>query len=134
MNVIIHRLLIFAAILTLSPIAAGQDEVNVETTLTKSMHKTNGVEQTEPFSNTHFESVTRLVVGEKPLNTNAAQRYPSPAMFDVDGDGRDELIVGCIYGTLNVYQNENKGTGDPVWSEFESLKSAKGEKIKVSNW
>ena len=137
MNTFIYRLVFVTAILTLSPLAVGQDKDSAnstDATFTKSTRTTDDVEQTKPFSNAYFSSVSRLMVGEKPLNTSASQQYPSPAMFDVDGDGRDELIVGCIYGTLNIYQNENEGTGEPIWSDYESLKSAKGNKIKVSNW
>ena len=138
MKLIIHRLAILTIFLAVSPMAVGQDKENTDAkaaTFTKSATKTDeSAEQANPFSNQHFGSATRLMVGEKPLNTGARQMYPSPAMFDVDGDGQDELIVGDIFGSLNVYENENEGSGDPVWSEFKPLKSADGEKIKVSNW
>ena len=82
-----------------------------------------------------FETPVRLMSGDKPLNVAARQMYPSPAIYDVDGDGRTELIVGDIFGTLNVYENENTtGEGDPVWSKHTALKNADGKKIKVSNW
>ncbi len=87
------------------------------------------------FSSDSFEAPFRLMVGDSPLNVAAKQMYPSPAMFDVDGDGRVELVVGDIFGSLNVYQNESKsGAGDPVWSKHVGLKTADGAKIKVSNW
>ncbi len=80
-----------------------------------------------------FGEPEMLYVGAVPLNLKAEQMYPSPAMFDIDGDGRDELVVGDIFGSLNIYENEAK-TGDPKWSEFRALKSVDGEAIKVSNW
>ena len=86
------------------------------------------------FTNKHFEAPFRLMVDDDPLNTSANQMYPSPAMFDVDNDGQLELVVGDIFGSINVYENKNDSGGDPVWSPFEPLKSADGEKIKVSNW
>ena len=134
----IHCLAVFTITLAISPLAVGQDNEKTEgqsATFTKSSSKIDeGAEKAEPFSNKHFESATRLMVGEEPLNIGARQMYPSPAMFDVDGDGQNELIVGDIFGSLNVYENENDGNGDPVWSKFKPLKSADGEKIKVSNW
>lgn len=90
---------------------------------------------TSTFTNKHFEAPIRLMVSSQPLNTAAAQMYPSPAMFDVDNDGKVELIVGDIFGSINVYENTNNtGKGDPIWSKFRPLKTANGEKIKVSNW
>ena len=76
-----------------------------------------------------------IIVGDQPLNSRANQMYPSPALYDVDGDGQDELVVGDIFGSLNVYENQNaSGKGDPVWAEHVRLNSTKGEPIKVSNW
>ncbi|MCO6457768.1 MAG: hypothetical protein J5I93_20885 [Pirellulaceae bacterium] len=87
------------------------------------------------FDNAFFEAPVRLMVGDQPLNAQAAQMYPSPAMYDVDADGQMELVVGDIFGSLNVYENQNRtGQGDPVWSQHRTLKTARGEPIKVSNW
>ena len=86
------------------------------------------------FANQHFEAPFRLMVKDAPLNTAAKQMYPSPAMYDVDQDGQDELIVGDIFGRLNVYENQNDAKGDPVWSSHYALNTADGEAIKVSNW
>ena len=86
------------------------------------------------FTNKYFEAPVRLMVGDQPLNTRARQMYPSPAVYDVDSDGKVELVVGDIFGSLNVYENQNTGKGDPVWSKHTRLKTAKGKPIKVSNW
>lgn len=86
------------------------------------------------FESKLFDAPFRLTVGNNPLNTKAKQMYPSPAMFDVDNDGKVELIVGDIFGSLNVYENDSDSSGDPVWLPYEGLKTADGEKIKVSNW
>jgi hypothetical protein len=56
-------------------------------------------------------------------------------MFDVDNDGEVELVVGDIFGSLNVYENENEtGAGDPVWAKHVALTNTEGKAIKVSNW
>ncbi len=82
-----------------------------------------------------LEAPVRLMVGKEALNVAAKQMYPSPAFYDIDGDGQMELIVGDIFGTLNVYENKNNsGKGDPVWAKHKALRSVDGEKIKVSNW
>ena len=55
--------------------------------------------------------------------------------YDIDADGQLELVVGDIFGSLNVYENQNEtGKGDPVWSQHVGLKSTEGKPIKVSNW
>ena len=85
--------------------------------------------------NNLFAKPELLMVSDKPLNKSARQMYPSPAIFDVDNDGKMELVVGDIFGSLNVYENQNlSGKGDPVWSEFTPLKSVGNKPIKVSNW
>jgi hypothetical protein len=61
--------------------------------------------------------------------------YPSPVMMDLDNDNRIELVVGDIFGSLNIYENQNESaTGDPVWSKHVRLESTDGQPIKVSNW
>lgn len=87
------------------------------------------------FQNKYFSAPQRLMVGDQPLNAEAKQMYPSPAMYDIDQDGQLELVVGDIFGTLNVYENENdSGSGEPAWSRHVALKSSDGQRIKVSNW
>ncbi len=81
-----------------------------------------------------FEAPVRLKVGDQFLNDAARQMYPSPAMFDIDRDGQLELVVGDIFGSLNVYENLSGEKSDPVWSTHIPLKLSDGEKVKVSNW
>ena len=55
------------------------------------------------------------MVAGKPLNSTARKMYPSPAIFDVDNDGKMELVVSDIFGSLTIYENQNLfGKGDPV--------------------
>lgn len=82
-----------------------------------------------------FADPVRLTVDGKPLNQTVKQMYPSPAMYDVDDDGQTELVVGDIFGSLYIYENQNESRkGDPVWSKDRSLNSRDGKPIKVSNW
>ena len=82
-----------------------------------------------------FESPIRISKDGKPLNAEAKTRFPSPGIFDVDGDGAAELLIGGLTGSLDVYENQNtSGKGDPEWGSREPLKDAKGEKIRTSNW
>ena len=70
-----------------------------------------------------------------PLNTVAKQRFLSPAIFDVDEDGKAELVIGDLRGNVSIYENLNEsGAGDPVWGSREALKDAEGKRIRTSNW
>ncbi len=87
------------------------------------------------FDHPDFEPPVRLTVDGTPLNVKAKQMYPSPAMFDIDADGKVELVVGDIFGSIKVYENKNQASGgDPIWSPHVALNSADGKAIKVSNW
>ena len=69
-----------------------------------------------------FENPVPLMVGDKPLNAVAGNRLVSPAIFDIDGDGQDELVTGCLRGTIDVYENKNQtAKGDPIWAARERL-------------
>lgn len=82
-----------------------------------------------------FEAPVRITVDGKPLNTAAKNRFVSPGMFDVDGDGQVELVIGSLMGSVGVYENLNtSGTGDPVWSSRQALEDSEGQPIRTSNW
>lgn len=82
-----------------------------------------------------FARPVRLNVDGAPLNTVAKKKFPSPAIFDVDGDGQTELVIGGLMGSVGVYENQNtSGTGDPVWGAREPFKDAEGNTIRTSNW
>lgn len=82
-----------------------------------------------------FDAPIRLMVKDAPLNAAAKIRFPSPAIFDVDGDGEAELVIGSLMGGVGFYENLNaSGAGDPVWSARQPLKSSTGVPIRTSNW
>ena len=82
-----------------------------------------------------FERPVRINVNGKPLNTVAKKRFLSPGIFDVDGDGKAELMIGTLMGSVGVYENQNTtGKGDPVWGPWKDFEDAKGNSIRTSNW
>ncbi|MCK0132645.1 VCBS repeat-containing protein [Flavobacteriaceae bacterium F08102] len=82
-----------------------------------------------------FEKPVRLKVGDDFLNTAAKERFPSPAILDIDGDGQTELVIGSLSGRLGIYENLNtSGTGDPIWGPRKLLKDASGKAIRTRNW
>ncbi len=58
--------------------------------------------------------------------------YASPVFFDLDKDGKMELIVGTFYGDFRVYKNE--GTiENPVYNKFAKIQAG-GKDAKTANW
>ena len=88
-----------------------------------------------PSSAGLFERPVMIRVKDAPLNTVAMKRFPSPGIFDVDGDGQTELVIGDLMGGVGVYENTNTtGTGDPAWGPREDLKGIEGDAIETPNW
>ena len=91
--------------------------------------------ENSPNNSTLFDQPVRIRVNDAPLNTEAKKRFPSPAIFDVDGDGSNDLVIGDLMGGVGVYANLNtSGAGDPVWGLRKALKDSKGESILTPNW
>lgn len=85
-------------------------------------------------STSEFEEPVLLTVGDAPLNAEDKMMYPSPALFDVDNDGQDELVIGTIYGEVFACKNSNHGVGDPEWEAPQAVKMVDGEALKLHNW
>lgn len=93
------------------------------------------IPKAEPTSSSIFEPPVRLTVKDMPLNGLAKKRYPSPAVFDVDGDGKAELVIGDLMGNIGVYENLNTSeTGDPVWDSRKELRGVSGDPVQTPNW
>lgn len=82
-----------------------------------------------------FDKPVRIKVEDEFLNAVAKERFPSPAILDIDEDGQTELVVGSLSGYLGIYENLNtSGTGDPIWGPRRLLMGASGEQIRTRNW
>ena len=85
-------------------------------------------------SHSQFEDPVYLKVGDMPLNEDGSMMYPSPAIFDVDNDGTDELVIGTIFGSIYACENSNTDGGEPVWERPEVVKDRDGEALNLNNW
>ena len=83
---------------------------------------------------TQFEEPVALMVGDEVMNQNSKMKYPSPAVFDVDNDGKDELVIGTIFGGIYACENSNQNDGDPVWEAPVAVNSVDGEPLDLHNW
>ena len=75
-----------------------------------------------------FEAPVRLMAGDRAMGSK--RLYPSPVMFDVDGDKRADLVIGDLWGKLTM---SRRGTGE-AWGESKPLKGADGKELKFHNW
>ena len=74
----------------------------------------------------------RLVVGDAPIDCVADIGHAGPTLHDLDGDGRQELLVGNFRGHVDVYERNATSTS-PAWRRRGRLKAA-GEDFAVPNW
>lgn len=58
-------------------------------------------------------------------------KRPTPAFFDWDGDGLEDLLVGTLYGNVKFYKN-NGTVGNPRFKDFEIL-MAGSDTLQVTN-
>ncbi|MFT7075946.1 MAG: hypothetical protein ACJA0P_001960 [Planctomycetota bacterium] len=58
--------------------------------------------------------------------------YPSPTVFDVDGDGVDELLIGEIFGSIKISE-PLPGDDTLAWGKAQRMTTG-GEPIKLNNW
>jgi hypothetical protein len=79
-----------------------------------------------------FDKPVRIKGGETfaghKLN-NADRLYPSPGMFDVDGDGLIDMVIGDLRGSLTWVKRTKDG-----WGEEKQLNDVDGKPLKFHNW
>jgi hypothetical protein len=136
-----HFILILGALtLVFLPLACkkDQDQSNTEQTVSdqpkpdsspKVVREPNQTQK--PADLPRFDAPVLLMAGDQPMGKGIL--YPSPVLYDLDGDKSPELIIGDLPGNLRIAQ---KLPGDDLtaWSELTKLQSADGKDIKFSNW
>lgn len=85
-------------------------------------------------SDSLFERPVFLTVGEKPMNEDGQIMYPSPAVFDIDNDGKKELVLGSIFGGVFSCEDESTVTGKHDWAAPEPVNTTDGKPLRLNNW
>lgn len=75
-----------------------------------------------------FAPPVRVSAGEDFLG--AGRMYPSPALHDVDGDGRADVVIGDLFGKVTVAKRAKDGT---LAAEV-AIERRDGEPLVFSNW
>lgn len=78
-----------------------------------------------------FAPPVAIQAGEVPLGSK--RLYPSPALHDMDGDGKPEIVIGDLWGKLSVAQRL-EGGGVPKYAEDKPLLGRDGKPLDFKNW
>ena len=82
---------------------------------------------------TKFAEPVFLKIDDAPMNESGEMMYPSPVIFDIDNDGKDEMVVGTIFG--GIFSCENSGEANaPVWEAPQPVNSTEGQPLELNNW
>jgi hypothetical protein len=76
------------------------------------------------FFNTGTDDVPLWVEEKRFFRDVRAREHSAPTVFDLDGDGQWELIVGDVDGKLAAYRVEAVIDGVPVWREVRNVFSS----------
>lgn len=105
-----------------------------------SAQEANGPAKSTPAAKL-FEAPIRLTVNDLPINADKKVMNISPTLYDVDGDGKAELIIGGVSGELGIHRNENTSLdgdstpkSDLAWGPRQVFEDSSGEAIKLTNW
>ena len=116
----------------------GTDSSTTETMTAGNVNKSNSMPGTEAatepkfeFENPIFEAPVMLMAANEPMK--ASSMYASPVVFDIDNDGREEMVLGDIRGNVQYCKNEAE-TGEPVWGAVQSVETADGKPLELNNW
>jgi hypothetical protein len=74
----------------------------------------------------------RLKAGDAFIDTGNDIAYSGPSVFDLDGDGKRDLLVGNFRGHVQVFRN----VGDDAAPRFEAkgFLEADGKVVEIPNW
>lgn len=74
----------------------------------------------------------RLRAGDAFVDVGPQIAHAGPALFDLDGDGRRDLVVGTFLGVIAVYRDGGR-SGEPQLEPRDFLQ-AEGEQVRINNW
>lgn len=77
---------------------------------------------------TRFAEPVQVSAGSKLLGKG--RLYPSPATYDINGDGRHDVFIGDLIGHITYALRQADGT----FGDEQKLKDAKGKVLDFGNW
>ena len=79
-----------------------------------------------------FDRPIRLKAGDAYVDTGKYVAHTGPLLYDYDGDGKTDLLVGNFAGSIQLFRNT--GTREAPVYEAKGLLEADGKPVKVPNW
>ena len=74
----------------------------------------------------------RLEADGCPIDSGEYVAHSGPLLYDFDGDGLDDLLVGNFKGHVQLFRNVGERRA-PVYTA-DGLLEAEGEIVKIKNW
>lgn len=112
----LHACALFGALAFLTGAPAGTDPTD------------NAADDTTAAGAFDLAPPVRLKAGDAWLG--GKQMYPSPALHDVDGDGRADVVIGDLFGKVTVAPRAKDGT----LAAQVAIERRDGEPLAFSNW
>ncbi len=85
----------------------------------------------EPTSSAKFKAPKRIMAGSDFLGQS--RLYPSPAMHDIDGDQRPDIVIGDLFGRPK-FASRTQSNGAPEYAAEVGIKNDQGKLLKFHNW
>jgi hypothetical protein len=85
-----------------------------------------------PRAKDAFDAPVRLKAGDAYVDTGKYIAHTGPLVYDYDGDGKPDLLVGNFMGNVQVFRNT--GTRESPVYEAKGLLQADGKDVKIPNW
>ncbi len=92
---------------------------------------TGAVGAQAPASSAKFKAPVRIKAGADFLGHG--RLYPSPGMYDVDGDQRPDIVIGDLFGRA-TFAPRTQGSGAPSYAAESNIKNDQGKLLKFHNW
>ena len=78
-----------------------------------------------------FKAPERIKAGGDFLG--GGRLYPSPAMHDIDGDQRPDIVIGDLFGRV-TFAARTQRAGAPEYAAEAGIKDDQGKLLKFHNW
>lgn len=78
-----------------------------------------------------FAAPKRIKAGDDYLGTG--RLYPSPALYDVDGDKLPDIVIGDLWGKITFARREASKPAVLLGAEV-AMKDRSGERLDFQNW
>ena len=89
------------------------------------------VQAQDPVKEVRFASPKRIKAGDSYLG--AKRLYPSPAVYDVNRDGKLDVVIGDLWGKITIATQKAKNSALVLEREIK-LPGVDGKQLDFGNW